>query len=399
MLRPMGSSEMALQDSYRFRFALEDASERLGLLGLITADAAKRRDNPSFSGRNGRTDIFGLMVREKDLETNFDKLMQRRQTLQGLSNRRAYTQNQAELSEVTKLLRDSTAVIKQSLRDNLKNIKGNIEKIQRDRSELQDLMTGTARELAVTRTFQTLAQQVEQRAVEARALSDAQRAHEQLLQQLQRVASQREAELHKHEKDLDERGARIQQLTAELKRLRQVTEVTLQHDRATAEAAAETQRRLWSRRLEELKKKTEEAEADRAVDDSVNQHSMAFLNKHLEAVEAEEEAWKERSSKDIAAKTAAMETLVAQRDAVKAELDQLSAEWAKDKARRQAAVEEAKRRIDDEARAEVELRRMVIAANLIRFHWHIYAKKLHAKRAKKKKRSSAKGDKKSKKKP
>jgi hypothetical protein len=136
---------------------LDEAVERLDLLGLITADSLRRRKDPGGSGARSsaasrssaggaRKDIFSLMRREGELEAQFEQLMQRRSELRGLSNKSKYMLNQAELAEVTAALKASTAAIAANLKDH-PTVLGNINKIQKDRQSLQQLLQDAIDEL------------------------------------------------------------------------------------------------------------------------------------------------------------------------------------------------------------------------------------------------------------
>lgn len=92
-----------------------EAVERLDLLGLITMDAARRRDMPHSRTRK---DIFAQMVRscrfalvfrahsplrcpsqvnQRDLEEKFNALMEKRGMLRGLSNKKKYQANEVSV--------------------------------------------------------------------------------------------------------------------------------------------------------------------------------------------------------------------------------------------------------------------------------------------------------------
>ena len=130
---------------------MDEAVERLDLLGLITSDSLRRRKGPegSSAGSSSRTrqkDIFTLMQRESDLEAQYEALMHRRNELRGLSNKSKYLLNQSELAEITQALKHSTQAITANLKDH-PTILGNLQKIQKDRQGLQQLLQDAIDEL------------------------------------------------------------------------------------------------------------------------------------------------------------------------------------------------------------------------------------------------------------
>ena len=111
---------------------LEEAIERLSFLGSITPDVLTHKDELSrFVGE----EISRIVEEQKKLEAKYEQLITERMSLKGLANKMQYKVVQAQISDVSNAVRESTKQLCQNLKDN-PNISGNLMKIQRDRTEL-----------------------------------------------------------------------------------------------------------------------------------------------------------------------------------------------------------------------------------------------------------------------
>jgi len=70
------------------------------------------------------------------LEHRYEELIAQRGILKGLANKSKYKQNQIEIQDVSRALRESTKNLCRNLKDN-PNISGNLMKIQKEREGLE----------------------------------------------------------------------------------------------------------------------------------------------------------------------------------------------------------------------------------------------------------------------
>lgn len=120
---------------------LEEAIEKLSFLGSITPDVLTHKDELSkFVG----DEISRIVEEQKRLETKYEELITERMSLKGLANKLQYKVVQAQISDVSRLVRESTKQLCRNLKDN-PNISGNLMKIQRDRTELIEVGVGGCR--------------------------------------------------------------------------------------------------------------------------------------------------------------------------------------------------------------------------------------------------------------
>jgi hypothetical protein len=90
--------------------------------------------------------ISRIIEEQRRLESRYETLIAQRGVLKGLANKSKYKENQHEIQEVSRALRESTKNLCRNLKDN-PNISGNLLKIQQEREDLQELLDRTLDEL------------------------------------------------------------------------------------------------------------------------------------------------------------------------------------------------------------------------------------------------------------
>ena len=439
---------------------LDEAVERLDLLGLITSDSLRRRKDPSGgegsggsggSGSSGgpgsksrQKDIFALMQREGDLEAQYEALMHRRNELRGLSNKSKYLSNQAELKEVTEALKHSTMAITANLKDH-PTVLGNINKIQKDRQALQQLLQDTIDELkeenegtgaaataaaaaaaatvaatvpvdangglaagaaasggsggggyAPTYSYDNLVEQVTKRSAEGRLLVEGKLRQEKTAEALKKLQLELEHEWVEFERLEDQNNARIVDLTAQLKHVKKVTLLTVKYEQQTAVAHKETLERRRASRLAELRASITRAKQDLKVDKRVNKKSLVFLARQKDAMDRLHERWEADYEADHGAKTRQYDELTRARSTDQVSLVARQQRWEQDARLKESLMAESKVRAEEEEAYRTLMDRMYLAQCTIRFYWNVYwrGRKKELKKLKKKKAARARAAKK-----
>lgn len=414
-----------------FVVQIDEAVERLDLLGLITADSLRRRKDPGTS--RTRKDIFTLMRREQELEKMYEQLMHRRNELRGLSNKSKYLQNQSELSEITAALKQSTSSITANLKDH-PTIVGNLNKIQKDRASLNQLLQLTSDELkeenyhgsspasiaaqqaqqqaqaaaalqasqsggtntvpmsgddlnpdlngvgggvnmggyTPSYSYDTLVEQVTRRSEEQRLLIETKLRQEKTSEALKKLQTELENEWLEYEKLEDSKNAQILDLTQQLKHLKKVTGLTVKYEQQTSIAHKETIDRLRANRLSELKASIARTKADLKTDKRVNKKSLVFLAKQKDAMDALYEEWEQNYNHDYGAKSREYEELTFQRSSDQQKLVSQQNRWYEDSRSKIALMKEMSIRAQEEEAYRALMDRMYLAQCTIRFYWRVY---------------------------
>lgn len=379
-------NKLSIYDSYRFRAIVEEACERLELLGLVTADSTRRKADDS-QGRN-KKDVYHLMVNQKDLEARYEELMHKRSQLRGLQNKSKYLQNQAEIEEIANQLRDSTSSIYQNLKDQ-PTVAGNLHKIQKDRAEVQELLDGTISDLKVG-SFSTLVQQVNERIERQRSLSETQLAHEKTREALKNLEQELRAERENFAHATEAKNLEIHALTQELKQLKKVTALSMKYETDTALAQRETVARMRKRRLDDLREDIGSTQEAVSRDSQVYDATRNFLGKQRTQLDELADEWEQKYEGDYGSLTKDLDTLTEERDTDHITLTKLQERWTIDKAEKAATKMEKEQRAIEVQNKRRLMKIMNLAQAKITFVWKVY-KKNKPKGKKKKKKSKKKG--------
>lgn len=387
------NNKLSVYDAYRFRAIVEETCERLELLGLVTMDTSRqRRDNDNKQG-GGRKDVYHLMVNQKDLEEKYETLMQRRSQLRGLSNKSKYLQNQADLKKVGAALRESTTNIVQSLKDH-PTVVSNIQKIQKDRTELEELLHSTRDDLKVDQ-FDSLVDQVNYRMEQHRLLWETQLAHEKTREALKSLEQELRAERDSFQHSIDYKNVEISELTGELKLLKKVTALSLKYERETALARQETQNRKYKRALTDMKAQINTTEQGLDVDTEVHKSTIDFLSKEQDGLHELLEQWESQKERDFGELEQEVEKITLTREEDQQHLVEFQRRWELDKRERTFKAEEKKQRQIEEQNKKKLQKIMNLAQAKIAFLYRVYNRK---KPKGKKGKKGSKGSKKKKKK-
>lgn len=384
------NTTLSVFDAYRFRAIVEETCERLELLGLVTMDTGRQKRGQSEKG-GGRKDVYHLMVNQKDLEEKYETLMQRRSQLHGLQNKSKYLQNQADLKKLAAALRESATNIVQNLKDH-PTVVSNIQKIQKDRSELEELLQSTLDDLKKDQ-FNSLVDQVNYRMEQHRLLWETQLAHEKTREALKGLELELRAEHDSFTRNIDDKNIEISQLTAELKHLKKVTALSLKYERETALAQQETTNRLNKRSLMEIKDKINVKEEGVETDTVVHDATIEFLDQQQHSLQELLEDWNAKKEREFGELEGEVEKLTLTREEDKQHLVEFQRRWELDKRERTFKAEEKKQRQIEELNKKKLIKIMNLAQAKIYFFYRVYNRK-RPKGKKGKKGSKKKGKKK-----
>jgi hypothetical protein len=150
--------ELSVVQAERIIAVVEDVVEKLGFLDSITPDVLQHRDELSkFIG----DEIKRTMDEQKSLEARYEELIEERAAMKGMHNKNKYKEVQEEIEDISRALKDSTNNLVRSLKEN-PNVSGNLIKVQRDRTELRDLLVRVNQELRDRGTYTAITYRVDE---------------------------------------------------------------------------------------------------------------------------------------------------------------------------------------------------------------------------------------------
>lgn len=372
--RISSNTQLSREDALRFKATLEESLERLDVVGLITADSLRRRKDPQQQQQQiarTRKDVHALMRHERELESQYETLMSERSSLRGLSNKSKYQQHQQELTKLTQQLKNSQIEIFNNLKDH-PTLVGNLQKVQKDRYALCLLFNHVIGELVNSNTFDSLIENVNQRAEESKLLQESKLRHEKTQETLKKLYSQLEDEWRTYERAEETKNHTISQLTARLKHLKKVTMHTVKFEQQSALAKAESESERKTDALEKQQQEIAKIRAAYKQDKRVHKRTLAFLQKQKDEMDMLHNQWEQKYEEDHTTKTVELEKLNEARATDLQSLVSQQKRWEEEKATKLFLLQEAKERAEEE-KAYKELQdRMYLAACAIQFAWRVY---------------------------
>lgn len=131
--------------------------ERLSLITNLSS-IVQADDGNDAAGE----EISRIVQEQRRLEAKYEELIAQRSSLKAVANKTKLKQNEDEIADVARRLKQSTRQLCRNLQDN-PNLEGNIQKIQSVRGALIGLMEATVQELLLG-NFDTLQARVEKEA-------------------------------------------------------------------------------------------------------------------------------------------------------------------------------------------------------------------------------------------
>lgn len=305
-------------------------------------------------------EISRVIDEQRKLESKYEELIAMRGELKGLSNKSKYKQNQSDIQEVSRALRESTKNLCRNLKDN-PNVTGNLLKIQDERSELEELIVRTVNELRETRTYSLLCTHVEETKKEQERLEEMVETEKRTANSVKELEEELEHERKEHEQEEEDRSQTIAQLKVELQEVRDSLTFKTKYARREAHAKLGSTVRQYQQQEQDLLDKIDSLSHSKEMEEHVHEETVNFLVKKQERLLAQATDWGDRYTNDLEELDVKLQELGKARETDRERLQALEVRWAK-----QIAVEEViklKAKQEEEAKvAEIAFEKEANAA-------------------------------------
>ncbi|CAM9874578.1 unnamed protein product, partial [Choristocarpus tenellus] len=278
------------EQSHRIIAILEEAIEKLTFLGSIMPDVLQHRDELSkFVG----DEISRIIQEQRQLEVRYEELIAQRGALKGLANKSRYKEVQNEIEEVSRALRESTKNLCRNLKDN-PNISGNLLKIQRERTELIDLLNQTSKEMAEVRSFNALVSVVEEDRLAHSRQSELVRREKEATQAVKKLEIDLQAERSDHSRQATGHKATRAELKQTLMAVKSKITVDIKYSRKEHSARVSSLLRVCEQYERQLEGQVKELERRKDVETAVHGQTMKFLDVKRSQLQDGIDSWEER---------------------------------------------------------------------------------------------------------
>ncbi|KAF1793730.1 hypothetical protein JG687_00011426 [Phytophthora cactorum] len=379
-------------ESLRACGVLEESLEKMSFLGSITPDILQHREELS---QVVGEEISRIIQEQRQLENKYEKLIAQRAVLKGLANKSKFKENQREIQDVSRLLRESTKSLCRNLKEN-PNFAGNLLKIQQEREGLLDLLGHTLTEMKKHATFETLLNFV------AEGKSTQEKAHEILkkereaVEEVKRLGAELAREKLEHQKEVTEHKAAILRLKEQILAVKSKTQIDIRYARNEAKAKRSSTARMYHQLMEEQHDRIKDLQGKCSMETKVHDETVHFLKDRHEQLQTELAEWNAKYQQDTQAKQAQLQELQERKAANAQRLENFQKRWQEEMTTIKQKEEERQRLLELEALRKEELKAQNTAARIIQvaYRAHMAKKEEKRKAAESEKKAGKKGGKK-----
>ena len=249
----------------------------------ITPDILQHRDELSkFIG----DEIARTLHEQKNLENRYEALIEQRAAMKGMVSKSKYKEVQEEIHDVSRALRESTNNLVRSLKEN-PNISGNLIKVQRDRTELNDILIRCTQEIRDRGRYQTITQKVDEEnssKIRLQQLKSREKGLREVVAKLQETLNE---EQRAFQQSTTEQKQAILQLKEELLSVKGSTSTDAKFRRKESLATVSAIWREYKHKEHRLEIKRKELEDKLQTEGVVSNKTRDFLTrKHTELAES-----------------------------------------------------------------------------------------------------------------
>lgn len=381
---------MTSTESLRASGVLEESLEKLNLLGCITPDILQNREELSQVVGD---EISRIIQEQRQLEGKYEKLVAQRSVLKGLANKTKSKENQREIQDVSRLLRESTKSLCRTLREN-PNFAGNLFKIQQERESLSELLGQTLTEIEKHGTFEMLLTFV------AEGKSSQEKAHEifrkerETVDEAKKLGVELAREKLEHQKELAEHKVAILGLKEQILAVKSKAQVDIRYARNEAKAKRTSTARMYHQLLEEQHDRIKDLQSKCEVETKVHDETVDFLKNRHKQLQAELAEWNTKHQQHAQAKRIELQELQTHRAANTQRLETFQKRWQEEMAATKHKQEERQKYFEMEASRKEMLKAQSTAVRIIQVVYRAYKAKKEVKRkATKAKKGGKKGGK------
>lgn len=324
----MSLNKLSEVEAFRAQVLLEEALRKLSFLTSISSSASVHGDElTQFMG----DEISRIIQEQRDLERKYEELIAARGQLKGLCNKAKFMDTQKEIQDVAHKLKESNKSLCRNLKEN-PNVQGNLQKMQAERSQVQEWLEETKTDL-MDMSFQNLVAKVEAERREQERLSEVKKKEQKNSQAVKDLEAELQRERADHEKETNIANQEIKELKEELQKNKTISDIEFKFEekklRAREQALLRIHAQMEKKLIEELDRLLEAQEMETAV----HERAHAFLDDRIQHLQDQKEVWAKDHEKELDNRTVELEMLRERRGSVQEELqrlDQLRAKEAED---------------------------------------------------------------------
>jgi hypothetical protein len=301
---------LSIIESERIVAILDETTEKLKFLDSITPDVLQHRDELSkFIG----DEIARTMKEQKSLENRYEELIEIRAAMKGMVNKSKYKDVQEEIQDVSRALRESTNNLVRNLKEN-PNVSGNLIKVQRDRTELYDLLLRCVQELRDRGSYHTVISKVDEENNARLRLQQLRSREKGLRDAVRKLEEHLNDEQTAYQRIVADQKQAIAHLKDELLTIKGSSSTDAKFKRKESQAHAASVWREFKMKERELEASLKNLEENKQTEHIVYNETKEFLNRKNQQLAEDLLKWEQKYDDEVGEMDTKIDRLTGERE-------------------------------------------------------------------------------------
>jgi IQ domain-containing protein G len=295
----------------------------------ITPDILQHRDELSkFIG----DEIARILREQKNYEKKYEELIELRASMKGMVNKIKYKEVETQIQDVSRALRETTNHLVRSLKEN-PNISGNLIKVKRDRSELNDVLLHCMHEIRDRGHFFTITHKVDEEKQSKIGFEKLKLSEKHLREEVTQLQRTLDEEQKAFNHTTMEQKQSILQLKQELMTKKSDHGMGAKFRLKESQASVSAILRDYKHQQHILELKVHELENKLHLEQVVNHETKEFLQRKTSSLQETVNQWENKYDKDLGDLDSKIAGLSLERNALSEKLSALQHRWEEDSAK------------------------------------------------------------------
>ena len=337
----------------------------------ITPDILQHRDELSkFIG----DEIARTLLEQKNLEKKYEELIEQRAVMKGMVNKNKYKEIQDEIQDVSRALRESTNNLVRSLKEN-PNISGNLIKVQRDRTELNDVLLRCIQELRDRGKYTTITHKVDEENNARIRFQQLKQREKSLRETVAKLKESLNEEQKAFQRTTTEQKQAIMQLKDELLQVKGSTSTDARFRRKESLASVSAIWREYKHKEHQLEMRLKDLEDKLHTENIVNNETKEFLMRKHASLSEQISQWDVKYEHDVGELDNEIANTTNKRNSLLEKLEQLQARRAVDLENERIENEQKAIAKENDKKARKMLKRQNQASRVIQREMRAFVKR------------------------
>lgn len=312
--------------------------DKLDLVGSITIDPHTQALKMSQSAGE---EISRVIAEQRDLESQFEHLIQARSFLRTMPNKSKFKDNQQQVQDVADQLRNSTLLLSRNLREN-PNVANNMAKVSGERQTVQSLMTQCINQLESNRATPYLKEIVETESKVNEDMKERIQKEKVTSAAVKTLRNELKDEKVEHETIMRQKKKALASLKEGLKDFKEKTSVELKYYSKQVYASNETARRMQNSQITDHEAEILKLKHQIEMEMNVHDTTASFLQKKTTKMREQAMEWSQKHENDTQAMDKEREELKKRHESMLVSLKEMEEKYQEELALKEARELEAR---------------------------------------------------------